>query len=568
VSAAPSVTVVGGGLAGMSAALRLAERGYRVKLYEQKGMLGGNLATRKLRTGGAYDVYPHMYLGWYGNFWQMMEEVGVERDAHFAPFSTVRQLGLDEFPSFTELIDGYGIRQLLENLRSGWASPQDMVVFGYAAIDLLAEKLNPTVRWHKMSLSGFLDSRPYMTDGAEAAYDTFVTRIWGIPASIVSAKDFRTYLSYCFAEPEPVFWLTRGPAQAEVIGPLEVALKRAGVKIECGVEVTSVTRTGERVSAVTLRRTKFNPRHYRWEATGEAWREAVDELILAVPATTLASLVRSATRGERIIEVEESLSWLSRLRTERVPILHACFKQTLEDLPPEPVGLRGSRLNVAFTDISQTWRGVPEFSGRSVCAVSCSDVGGLSGATPTENGHQVLAELAEYLKFDAGAAWGKSPVIDWGLTRYDENYDAELSLNAVGTDAMRPPASFPGVCNLALAGDFCRGHIGLTTIESAVASGLNAVNAVVRRRGVGDEARVQRPPRRPDAQFVAYRYALAPYVIGAKAFSTGAEGLRGERPRHGKPSVAGAQGGGADGESLVRYLLTPGLPARHQRFES
>jgi len=30
-----SVTVVGGGIAGLSAALRLAEQGYSVKLYEQ-----------------------------------------------------------------------------------------------------------------------------------------------------------------------------------------------------------------------------------------------------------------------------------------------------------------------------------------------------------------------------------------------------------------------------------------------------------------------------------------------------------------------------------------------------
>ena len=35
----PRVTVAGGGLAGLTAALRLAERGYRVRLYEQKSML-------------------------------------------------------------------------------------------------------------------------------------------------------------------------------------------------------------------------------------------------------------------------------------------------------------------------------------------------------------------------------------------------------------------------------------------------------------------------------------------------------------------------------------------------
>jgi len=31
----PHVTIAGGGVGGLTAALRLAERGYRVKLYEQ-----------------------------------------------------------------------------------------------------------------------------------------------------------------------------------------------------------------------------------------------------------------------------------------------------------------------------------------------------------------------------------------------------------------------------------------------------------------------------------------------------------------------------------------------------
>jgi hypothetical protein len=143
-----------------------------------------------------------------------------------------------------------------------------------------------------------------------------------------------------------------------------------------------------------------------------------------------------------------------------------------------------------------------------------------------------------------------------------------LSLNTAGTDRFRPSATVPEVRNLSLAGDFCHGHIGLTTIESAVASGLNAVNAIVRRRGVGSEAEVLRPPTSPDSLYVLLRYLYAPYALGAKAYSEALEYLRGG-PRHhrGHPASA-AKPGRADEESLVRYLLTPGLPARHQRFDS
>ena len=77
-----SVTIAGGGLAGLTAALRLAERGYRVKLYERAGMLGGNLASRPAGAGLQLDVYPHMYLNWYRNFWALLGDVtDADRDA-------------------------------------------------------------------------------------------------------------------------------------------------------------------------------------------------------------------------------------------------------------------------------------------------------------------------------------------------------------------------------------------------------------------------------------------------------------------------------------------------------
>ena len=101
-SKAPRVTVAGGGLAGLTAALRLAERGYRVKLYEQKSVLGGDLASRPAADGVELDVYPHMYLSWYDNFWRLLGDVtGDDRAERFLPFSSVKQLRRGEFPQFT-----------------------------------------------------------------------------------------------------------------------------------------------------------------------------------------------------------------------------------------------------------------------------------------------------------------------------------------------------------------------------------------------------------------------------------------------------------------------------------
>jgi hypothetical protein len=72
---------------------------------------------------------------------------------------------------------------------------------------------------------------------------------------------------------------------------------------------------------------------------------------------------------------------------------------------------------------------------------------------------------------------------------------------------------------------------------------------------------VLRPSTLPTSVYVLLRYALAPYALGAKAWSTGAKYFHGGPPVHRRHA-------GADEESLARYLLTPGLPPRHQRFDS
>src|SRR5258708_39463528 len=64
------VAVVGGGLAGLTAALRLAQSGFAVTVYEAKHTLGGILSANKI-NGVYHDVYPHMFCPWYANFWQV-----------------------------------------------------------------------------------------------------------------------------------------------------------------------------------------------------------------------------------------------------------------------------------------------------------------------------------------------------------------------------------------------------------------------------------------------------------------------------------------------------------------
>ena len=132
----------------------------------------------------------------------------------------VKQLRRDDYPRFTGVTNPFSPWHMLQNMFSGVNPPADMFVNAYADIDLLAERLNPTVRLENVSVTGFLQARPYMTDRAAAAFDSFITMVWAIPAYLTSADDYRDYLAYSFVEHTPPFWLATGSALERVIGPI------------------------------------------------------------------------------------------------------------------------------------------------------------------------------------------------------------------------------------------------------------------------------------------------------------------------------------------------------------
>src|ERR1700728_963881 len=78
------VTVIGGGVAGMSAACALAEAGFRVQLVERRGYLGGR-ASSYLHPGvnEVIDNCQHVVFGCCTNVVGFYRRVGVADEIHW-----------------------------------------------------------------------------------------------------------------------------------------------------------------------------------------------------------------------------------------------------------------------------------------------------------------------------------------------------------------------------------------------------------------------------------------------------------------------------------------------------
>ena len=155
----------------------------------------------------------------------------------------------------------------------------------------------------------------------------------------------------------------------------------------------------------------------------------------------------------------------------------------------------------------------------TILALSSSDPHGLPGTGWKDDAMTMLRELAGHLEFDAGERWGESAAIDWDRTRYDANADAQLFVNAIGTDMWRPEVHSEQLSNLWFAGDFCRNKVGLTTIESAATAGVEVAAGIVARNRIGSAVTGEEPPSLPGAMYQWLRMAWAPTAAWAKTWS-------------------------------------------------
>ena len=254
----PKVAVVGAGMAGLSAAVRLAERGYRVTLYEQKSMLGGNLGSRATPDRKHLDIYPHMCPSWYLNFWRLLGDVtGVERQQLFAPFTTVAQLRAGRVPAV--LFHGRTGVRCEDGAEPVLRRPaaRRHVPSGLRSDRLAGHTDRAFGRAERRRLSGF--EALCHGSGCDRCRLVHHSRV-AIPSRLASAHDYRDFLANSAGNSGPWIWMARGSAETQVIRPIEQVLLRLGAAIHRGVRISQVTCEDGLVRAVDLQHARFNRR--------------------------------------------------------------------------------------------------------------------------------------------------------------------------------------------------------------------------------------------------------------------------------------------------------------------
>ncbi|MEU0938442.1 FAD-dependent oxidoreductase [Embleya sp. NPDC005971] len=514
-SAAPSATgrrvaVLGGGMAGLTVAHELIERGFQVTVYERKspGGKARSIPVPGTGTGGRRDLPGEhgfrFFPGFYRNVPDTMRRIPFQGNANGvfdnlvpAPNAIFAQAGRPDLrftlPSGIGSITPEALRDALMSMASVasqvplheiafWA--EKMIVF------LTSGELRRNGQWEHMSYADYL-----RMDRMSPAYRNILVKAF--TSTLVAAKENVASTRTITMMVEIFLWtmlgrgadgapdrVLAGPTNEVWIDPWHTRLVDLGVDFRIGWTITGLDLTGGRITGARV----VDPR-------GTAGTIDADWYVLAVPVERAVPLMTP-----QLVAVDPALGRLRRLTTDWMNGLMIYLRR------PTPI----THGHVAYMDApwavtsisqAQFWRG--DFAARygdgsvhDVLSLDLSDwddpgiLYGVSArkCTPAQIVDEVLAQVRANL--DGGAtsvpdaqihSWFLGPgITDAGLPSVAN--DEPLLVNTIGSWDDRPEAT-TRIPNLFLAGDYVRNTINLATMEGANESGRMAANAVLHAAG-------------------------------------------------------------------------------------
>jgi zeta-carotene desaturase len=459
-NAAKTAIVVGGGVAGMSAACSLAEGGLCVKLVERRGYLGGRASSyRHPGVDEVIDNCQHVLFGCCTNLIGFYRRIGVEKRIHWTNSMTMIEPG-----SQRRSVLGASrwlpapLHGLPSLLGAKALSREDKKSLARAFRALMrpvpADSTETLGQWLK---------RNGQTEGA-------IHRFWRLViASALNSDVDEIALTYAAKVIRELFL---NSADAGAMGMSSVPLS----ELYSGAEQFLHEHGGEVIFNASVEGAAWDEETSQWTLTTRAGEQVADYLVLALPFEAMGKMVPLMPPADGA----ESLSaQIARQQHGPICSVHLWFDREITDLDHAVLLDRQIHwmYNKSRLQPWRKWRG----SYLELVVSASQEFAALSREEAIELS---VRELAEFFPAVAEAKLEKAALVK------------EVRATFVvppGIDALRPGAISPWP-NCVLAGDWIATGWP-STMESAARSGHQAAEAVC--AAAGEERKFLEPDLRP-----------------------------------------------------------------------
>jgi uncharacterized protein with NAD-binding domain and iron-sulfur cluster len=505
------VAVLGGGMAGLAAAHELAERGFRVDVYERKA-LGGKARSigvpgtaaggrRPLPGEHGFRFFPGFYHhvpdsmrripfgdnpdGVWNNLVDAMETVSPRTEGR--PDGTV--FGIAPNPGEASSPEGFQ-RLLTGGLNGDGIPPQELAFFTSRLMVFVTSCDERRYgQWENVSWWDFIEA-----EGKSEEYQKVVAR--GLTRAVVAAKERKASTRTIGNMGEAFVWCIMGrgndgspdrvldlPTNEAWIDPWVTLLRSLGVRFHVGQAVDQLIMRGGRVASARA-----------VDRRGRRRRIEADWFVSAMPVERARKLWSPA-----VLKADESLKGMDELYVDWMNGIQFYLKEPFHVVRGHMTFIDAPWALTALTQ-GQFWEDrqfqrdygdgtvVDSFS----IDISDWDTPGIVYGKPAkrctreevakEVFEQIKAHLndngEEILRDDMVHSWHLDPAIRWHAKRGRNTNDEPLLVNTVGSWEKRPRAQTE-IPNLFLAGDYVQTDVDLATMEGANESGRAAVNALL-----------------------------------------------------------------------------------------
>ena len=442
------VAIVGGGLAGMAAALVLAENGCQVDLFEQKHRLGGRAGSfRDPHTGELVHYSMHVAMGCCTNFLDFIRRAGVEDcferhrrltflgpDGKICPFTSWPWL-----PAPMHLLPGFA--------RLSYLSLRERLSIGGCLIKL-----------GRLTAAECRDKTTGQWLRQQGQSEVSIDRFWSVVlVSALGETLDRTELSMArkvfldgflrSAHGYELLLPTR-PLGEILDGRVASRLRELGVNVHLAAQVRSVELAADRATALVL-------------AGGS--RFSFDTLIVAVPWTTIGRVFSPQQRCRLHPD------WTAdRLQSSAITAVHLWFDREITPLPH--AAFVGRTSHWIFRNCrSETASAHSRAGYRYQVVISASEQ--LADLPTAKLLDEVLGDLGDALPAARSAQLLHHRIVTERHAVFSVTPEGQRSRLQVET----------GIPNVYLAGDWTQSGWP-ATMEGAILSGYRAASMLLRER--------------------------------------------------------------------------------------
>jgi len=512
-TAGNKVAIFGGGMAGLTVAHELAERGFAVTVYEPTAWGGKarSIGVRGTGTGGRKDLPGEHGFRFFPGFYHHVpdsmrrtpfgdNENGVWDNLIAAQNGKFLRggdradafiFGIGPDPAALLTVDGLR-RYLTENLKGQDVPPDELVYFVTRLLVFLTSSDERRFgQWENVPWWDFVGAGTRSPD-----YQKVLAA--GLTRNLVAAKETVASTRTIGHMGEAFVYTIAGagadgqidrvldlPTNEAWINPWVKELKKLGVKFVAGRRLAKYEVKGGRIASAWVA-----------DASGERTRVTADYFVSAMPVEQARKYLT-----KDILKLDGSLESLNRLKTDwmtgiqfylRKPVDLVKGHITFIDAPWALTALTQAQF-WSEVDFAKTYGNGAVQDCLSIDISNWDAPGILYGkpakrCSPKQIAAEVLAQvrshhtLGDLLPKDIIHSWFLDPGIHWNPDTKRNSNDTPLLVNTAGSWKDRPEATNK-VPNLFFAGDFVRTDIDLATMEGANESGRKVANAILEASG-------------------------------------------------------------------------------------